>query len=704
MTGSNKVWRMPVACLASVTMLATLGVSALTANADDVEFTFHANGLEFANNTYGDGKTITIKDSNGNGLLDQSEMDKAKDELQLGGMTFTGWFTTPDYGVADTEVEPGTLDATIPVYAHYAASDDVYTVTLNSGTYLTEGNETITLARSSDGVMDRIADWRVPSTDKVDDGFVMDKSVNNGLGTWMASNVAVDFDTTDMWQTLFANDSKTATLNATPVAAYNVTFSQYDFGTKQWELDPKDSDGNYSFDVKQGSRIGEYGEIPVAQRGDKMVTEWKERNDKRAPLIDEDTIPQYNVTYHPAASDTRYTVKLDYNTPDVPDKTVYVEPFSAYETETPTREADDFYEYGFAGWYTDPALKTSFKSGTQVNSNITLHAKWDITGVAFKFDPAYGQEKTVTTVFHNNDKFTAPSFTRKGYVQTGWIVDGVSSSLDAVKGWIGATLTIETNTTNPEKPTAAVKGVWAISGKVETLNDHNFKAVWALGENLADALATVEGYVTTTKDGAYVKGSDQDLYTADSFDEYVTAYQDYLKWKSKNPLKSNADYEEAIAKLVGMQAKLVEVADAPVYRLYNPNNGDHYFTANQQEADGLQQMGWTAEGVRFDAVAVKRGHHFGSPVYSVYNPYTGEHLLTTSSAEASDLKNVGWQWDNSEKPVFYTVQGGSQAVYRVYNPYTAGPAHHYADKEETTGLVDLGWRWDNDGEPLFYFG
>ena len=33
MTGNNKVWRMPVACLASVAMLATVGVGAMTATA-----------------------------------------------------------------------------------------------------------------------------------------------------------------------------------------------------------------------------------------------------------------------------------------------------------------------------------------------------------------------------------------------------------------------------------------------------------------------------------------------------------------------------------------------------------------------------------------------------------------------------------------------------------------------------------------------
>ena len=37
----------------------------------------------------------------------------------------------------------------------------------------------------------------------------------------------------------------------------------------------------------------------------------------------------------------------------------------------------------------------------------------------------------------------------------------------------------------------------------------------------------------------------------------------------------------------------------PIYRVYNPGNGDHLFAANVQEYYGLISVGWSGEGIRF---------------------------------------------------------------------------------------------------------
>lgn len=39
----------------------------------------------------------------------------------------------------------------------------------------------------------------------------------------------------------------------------------------------------------------------------------------------------------------------------------------------------------------------------------------------------------------------------------------------------------------------------------------------------------------------------------------------------------------------------------PVYRCYNPNNGDHLFTTSQAESDDLEMHGWSPEGIAFFA-------------------------------------------------------------------------------------------------------
>lgn len=66
----------------------------------------------------------------------------------------------------------------------------------------------------------------------------------------------------------------------------------------------------------------------------------------------------------------------------------------------------------------------------------------------------------------------------------------------------------------------------------------------------------------------------------------------------------------------------------PVFRLYNPNAGDHHYTMDAKEKDGLIRAGWTYEGIGWYSDLKE-----GTPVYRVYNPNarTGSHHFTTDS-------------------------------------------------------------------------
>ena len=74
----------------------------------------------------------------------------------------------------------------------------------------------------------------------------------------------------------------------------------------------------------------------------------------------------------------------------------------------------------------------------------------------------------------------------------------------------------------------------------------------------------------------------------------------------------------------------------PIYRLYNPSNGDHLYTAEYGEADALVNDGWVYEGVPFFVT----GNGYG--VYRLYNPNSGEHLYTADVNEAQQLQDQGW--------------------------------------------------------------
>lgn len=57
-----------------------------------------------------------------------------------------------------------------------------------------------------------------------------------------------------------------------------------------------------------------------------------------------------------------------------------------------------------------------------------------------------------------------------------------------------------------------------------------------------------------------------------------------------------------------------EVETVPVYGLYNPNSGEHFFTISESEAQGLLKIGWKEGDVKWKAPTE------GEAVYRLYNP------------------------------------------------------------------------------------
>lgn len=125
-----------------------------------------------------------------------------------------------------------------------------------------------------------------------------------------------------------------------------------------------------------------------------------------------------------------------------------------------------------------------------------------------------------------------------------------------------------------------------------------------------------------------------------------------------------------------------------MYRLYNPNSGEHFYTASIGERDFLTNVGWKYEGGAWTAPTN------GEDVYRLYNPNAGDHHYTTSKAEKDMLVKVGWKYEGVG-----WKSGGSSKVYRLYNPNAKGAgAHHYTlSKGEYDFLVKKGWKGEGVG-------
>ena len=123
----------------------------------------------------------------------------------------------------------------------------------------------------------------------------------------------------------------------------------------------------------------------------------------------------------------------------------------------------------------------------------------------------------------------------------------------------------------------------------------------------------------------------------------------------------------------------------PVYRAYNPNNGEHLYTLDEKEYKHVASVGWDAEGVAFMAEEEKNGQ----ALYRVYNPNSGLHHYTLDEKEKNTLVALGWR---DEKVAWYTSKKPQSApVFRVYNPNDGN--HHYTmNKQEKDVLVSYGWQ------------
>ncbi|EOH93912.1 C39 family peptidase [Enterococcus pallens] len=127
-------------------------------------------------------------------------------------------------------------------------------------------------------------------------------------------------------------------------------------------------------------------------------------------------------------------------------------------------------------------------------------------------------------------------------------------------------------------------------------------------------------------------------------------------------------------------------ATIPIYRVYNPNSGEHLHTMNGNEKDFLVRLGWRYEGISMRVLGT------GRELFRIYNPNSGEHFFTLNGAERDHLKAVGWRYEGI---AWYTPWSG-MPMYRVYNPNTRGAgAHHYTmDANERDFLTRAGWRYE----------
>lgn len=154
---------------------------------------------------------------------------------------------------------------------------------------------------------------------------------------------------------------------------------------------------------------------------------------------------------------------------------------------------------------------------------------------------------------------------------------------------------------------------------------------------------------------------------------------------------STDDSEPTLHILRPLQIDAIPTVRKAMYRLYNPNSGEHFYTAQVHERDYLASIGWHDEGIGWIAP-----HGSSQPVYRLYNPNEGDHHYTPNESERDFLIGAGWKYEGIG---WYSSDESSQPLYRQYNPNArSGGSHNYTtDTNERDYLVSHGWNDEGIG-------
>lgn len=228
--------------------------------------------------------------------------------------------------------------------------------------------------------------------------------------------------------------------------------------------------------------------------------------------------------------------------------------------------------------------------------------------------------------------------------------------------------------------------------------DHRDSDVTSAGEKVEigfelpfepDVLNLEELKVFLYKDSEYVG-----YYTEESKIFYYEVYGKEVIFNFTSPAEYNfiglhVEFKEKEKVYIAEDEVSPYEGTTYMYRMYNPNTGEHFYTERRKEGNSLVDAGWEYEGNGW--IAPKGG----DPVYRLYNEPAGDHHYTMSKRERDHLVKLGWRdegigWYSAPKDM-------GKPLYRLYNPNCTGSgSHHYTKSlKEVKMLEEIGWK--NEG-------
>ena len=675
MTGNNKVWRAPVAGLASVAMLATMGVA--TANAATV------NAKDAKNITVQVGKmaTTVVKGMTYADAIAQanssSTLNAGNDRNSFGGYVLNGAFVDMDAVASDATLQVNRLESDY-VQVRFVTDDG-------------DGLGYVRVAKDSNG------DFSVPEALRPYDAATDRKILNYAKATYSIANTTTQNAEFAFGNTYDVNDQAgmvTVTIPTTKADLF--VFHGDDVSGLSDEEFKTDYTVTYAGAIADGSKDSNLSvEIPADAKT------YDPQTGTDALIINLKNDKSYGLDKWMTGGDTvEYTA--DYQLGDG-DAAVWpcikrANAVKFFDGETELKDLEQAvltdhlvsdpgaYDRGdgstFVGWYKSDGTQWDFAKDTIPVGGVSLYSKFVDDGsytVTYKFNDGATEDETVT--YLANQVVARPDApTRDGYLFAGWYKDDGDGMLD--------------------------NGDTAFTAFGSALNaDTVLIAKWIRANDAT--LAAAFEYVDGSDESNNAKDAKYDgIFTEASFKEYVKAYQavqkEYAKAQDEATAAGTQIPEATLSNLVSeltaawQNLEFVHEGDTPtgnavVHRL--SNGADHFYTQDLDEVKYMvDYQGWTDEGRLFQtAPRSDKDDYFTlasfkkaagndaaveatldavadpilTPVTRLYNRANGDHVWSTDANEVEVLSaQADW---NNEKTAFYVpTYTGSQPVTRLY--------------------------------------
>ena len=323
--------------------------------------------------------------------------------------------------------------------------------------------------------------------------------------------------------------------------------------------------------------------------------------------------------------------------------------------------------YNFINWNTKADGSGTSYNNEQLmtngfNDNLDLYAIWSPIKykVAFNSNGGVGTMQPQELTYGIPTNLSSNTFTRTDFIFKEWNTKADGSGF---KYYNEASVI---NLTSIENATFTLYAIWVPSKYTITFDSNGGTNISSI---VVDYNTKVSKPVDPTKDG-YTFGG----------------------WYTNSSLTNVFDFNTLIKQNYTLYAKWIKnPTSIPVYRMYNPVNGEHLYTADAHEVDVIYKtLGWGFEGVGW--YSSDAGN---TPVYRLYSPRFNNHLYTSDRNEMNIITSqYGWVFDNIingvPQPVMYS--DGDTEIYRLYNPRQNDQHHLTTDKNEYNIIPQWGWR------------